>query len=135
MISAGLTRSRAKIAKYRGFLASVRVLAVLFSAGCFSPACSGAAPGTIGAALGQQADHHVFIRSAPPGQGADKAGLLVDDEVIALDGKPVAGMTPDDIRRAVRGDVGSTLTVTIRRNGEQRDVKVTRTPLLADKPK
>jgi carboxyl-terminal processing protease len=79
--------------------------------------------------------HHVFVRAAPPGEGAAQAGLLVDDEVIALDGKPVAGMTPDDIRRAVRGDVGSTLTVTILRNGEKREMKVTRTPLLAEKPK
>ena len=103
--------------------------------GTSTPACASSAPGTIGAALGQQSDHHVFVRSAPPGQGAEKAGLLVDDEVIALDGKLVAGMTPDDIRRAVRGDVGSTLTVTILRGGEKRDIKVTRTPLLANKPK
>ena len=103
--------------------------------GFSAPACSSAAPGTIGAALGQQADHHVFVRSAPPGQGADKAGLTSGDEVVALDGKSVAGMTPDDIRRAVRGDVGSTLVVTILRDGEKRDIRVTRTPLLADKPK
>jgi len=40
-------------------------------------------------------------------------------------------MTPDDIRRAVRGNVGSTLTVTILRNGQKQDVKVIRTPLTA----
>lgn len=98
-------------------------------------ACASAQPGTIGAALGQQSDHHVYLRAVPPGEGADKAGLLVDDEVVALDGKPVATMTPDDIRRAVRGDVGTTLTVTILRGGDKRDIKVTRTPLLAAKPK
>ena len=135
MISVGMTSSRAKSTKLGDFSRTF----VFLMTGCLAPTlsggCSGAAPGTIGAALGQQSDHHVFIRSAPPGQGADKAGLLVEDEVIALDGKPVLGMTPDDIRRAVRGDVGSTLTVTIRRNGEQRDIKVTRTPLLAEKAK
>lgn len=98
-------------------------------------ACASAAPGTIGAALGQRTDHHVFVRSVPPGQGADRAGLVVDDEVVAIQGRDVAEMTPDDIRRACRGDVGSTVTVTILRDGTRRDVKVTRTPLLADKPK
>lgn len=108
---------------------------LIVATGFSTPACSSAAPGTIGAALGQQSDGHVFVRSTPPGQGAERAGLLVDDEVIALDGKPVSGMTPDDIRRAVRGKVGERLNVTVLRRGERRDVVVTRTPLLADKPK
>jgi len=108
---------------------AVRTLILL--AFVLGTACGGSAPGTIGAALGQQSDRHVFIRATPPGEGAAQAGLLVDDEVIALDGNPVAGMTPDDIRRAVRGNVGSTLTVTILRNGQKQDVKVIRTPLTA----
>jgi len=69
----------------------------------------------------------------PPGQGAERAGLEIDDEIVMIDGKDVRAMSQDEVRRAVRGDVGSTLTVTILRNGEKRDVKVTRTPLLADK--
>lgn len=69
----------------------------------------------------------------PPGQGAERAGLEIDDEILMIDGKDVRAMSQDEVRRAVRGDVGSTLTVTILRNGEKRDVKVTRTPLLADK--
>jgi C-terminal processing protease CtpA/Prc len=100
--------------------------------GFIAVGCGSSVPGTIGAALGQQADHRVFVRAAPSGEGADKAGILVDDEVIALDGTPVAGMTPDDIRGAVRGKVGSTLMVTILRNGQKQDVKVMRTPLLSD---
>ena len=131
MIPVGMTVRLLKWSKSLGF----RTFLLVLVAGSSTPACAGSAPGTIGAALGQQTDHHVFVRTTPPGQGAEKAGLLVDDEVIALDGKPVAGMTPDDIRRAVRGDVGTTLTVTILRNGEKRDIKVTRTPLLAEKSK
>jgi len=96
-------------------------------------ACGSSAPGTIGAALGQKSDHRLFVRSMPPGQGAERAGLEIDDEIVMIDGKDVRAMSQDEVRRAVRGDVGSTLTVTILRNGEKRDVKVTRTPLLADK--
>ncbi len=100
-------------------------------------ACGSAAPGTIGAALGQRTDHHVFVRSLPPGQAAERAGLLVDDEILAIDGKDVQTMGELEIRKAVRGDVGTTMTVRIVRAGIEKplDVKVTRTPLLADKPK
>jgi len=75
----------------------------------------------------------------PAGEGADKAGLQVDDEILAIDGKDVRSMTEEDVRKAVRGDVGSTMTVTIVRTDsktgltEKRDMKVTRSPLLAEK--
>lgn len=94
--------------------------------------CASSAPGTIGAALGQRADHRLFIRSMPPGQGADRAGLAVDDEILFIDGRDVRGMSQDEIRGAVRGDVGSTMVLTISRGAERRVVKVVRTPLLAE---
>ena len=96
-------------------------------------ACSGAAPGTIGAKLGQQTDGRLFVREVPAGQGADQAGLVDDDEILAIDGRPVREMTQDDVRRAVRGDVGTTMTLSVQRSGVKRDVKVKRSPLLQDK--
>lgn len=86
-------------------------------------------PGTIGAALGKQADGRMFVRAAPPGQGAAEAGLLIDDEVVAIDGKPVKEMSEDDVRRAVRGDLGSSMNVTILRGGQRREVTVKRSRL------
>jgi hypothetical protein len=108
--------------------------AVVSAVGLLAPnlaGCSSPPPGTIGAALGQSAEHRLFVRSMPPGQGADRAGLLVDDEIVAIDGKDVRSMSPDDVRRAVRGDVGSTLVITILRGTERREMKIVRTPLLA----
>jgi carboxyl-terminal processing protease len=104
-------------------------------AGAAGVACGGSAPGTIGAGLGQKPDHRLFVRSLPPGEGADRAGVLIDDEILMIDAKDVRSMSQDDVRRAVRGDVGSSLTVTILRNGEKREVKVVRTPLMAEKAK
>lgn len=92
-------------------------------------ACGSAAPGTIGAALGKRKDGRVFVRAAPPGEGAAQAGLEVDDEIVAIDGRDVRTMNEQDIRRAVRGDVGTKFAVTIVRHGARRDVTVTRTPL------
>ncbi len=106
-------------------------MAVLLFA--FVIAACASAPGTIGALLGQRSDGRLFVRGVPAGQGADRAGLEIDDEIVAIDGRPVKEMSQEDVRRAVRGDVGSKLTVTVERAGQRRDVKVERSPILADK--
>lgn len=98
---------------------------------CAIGACSGAAPGTVGAGLGLRSDHRLFVRSLPPGEGGDRAGLQVDDEILLIDGKDVRPMTEEDVRQAVRGDVGSPLVLTVLRGTEKLDVKVVRSPLLA----
>jgi carboxyl-terminal processing protease len=104
-----------------------------FVVGIFA-GCGSAAPGTIGALMGQRPDGRLFVRGVPPGQGAERAGLEVEDEIVAIDGKPVKEMKEDDVRRAVRGDVGSTVVITLERGGQRREVKVQRSPILADKP-
>ncbi|HSO30917.1 MAG TPA: PDZ domain-containing protein [Labilithrix sp.] len=110
-------------------LLNVRVLAFSFTL----LACAGAAPGTIGAQLGQRPDGRLFVRGVPAGQGADQAGLEVEDEILAVDGHPVREMTQDDVKRAVRGDVGTTMVLSVERAGVKRDVTVKRTPMLAEK--
>ena len=91
--------------------------------------CASAPAGTIGAALGQRTDHRLFVRSAPPGEGADRAGLGEDDEILAIDGRDVHVMTEEEIRSAVRGPVGSTLVVKVQRGDDRRDVTVVRSPI------
>lgn len=114
----------------RRVVSLLNVLLLAFSLG--SVACAGAAPGTIGAQLGQKSDGRLFVRGIPAGQGADKAGLEVEDEILAIDGHPVREMTQDDVKRAVRGDVGTTMVLSVERGGFKRDVKVQRSPILAD---
>ncbi len=109
----------------------LNVLVLAFSLSLL--ACSGAAPGTIGAKLGQQTDGRLFVRGVPAGQGADQAGLVDDDEILAIDGRPVREMTEDDVRRAVRGDVGTSMTLRVERGGVKRDVKVKRSPLALER--
>src|SRR5438270_306582 len=92
--------------------------------------CGGSGPGTIGAALGKRADSRLFVRDVPPGQGADQAGLRVDDEILLIDGRSVQTMTPDEVRRAVRGDIGSAMVLTVLRGTEKLEIRVVRTPLL-----
>jgi hypothetical protein len=113
-------------------LARALVLGLVLGALCAG--CGSSAPGTIGAALGQTHDHRLYVRSLPPGQGAEKAGLVLDDEIVEIDGKAVSVMSPEEVRRAVRGDVGTTMVLKIRREGAEKEVKVTRSPLLPDSP-
>ena len=67
---------------------------------------------------------------------SDKAGLLAEDEITAIDGKPVAqlldGATTTELKQkrvtqALRGDPGTRVRLTIQRNGKPLDpVTVTR---------
>ena len=114
--------------------ALIAVSAALVSFALAASACTSPPPGTIGAGLGRRTDGRVFFRTVPPGQGAEKAGVRLDDELVAIDGKPVRDMGEADIKKAVRGDLGSTFTVTIERDGQRRDVKIERSAVLADRP-
>lgn len=90
--------------------------------------CGGSSAGSIGAVLGKRENGRLYVRDAPPGMAAWKAGLEPDDEIVAIDGHDVRAMTADDVRKAVRGDVGSTVILTVERNGVRRDVNVQRGP-------
>ena len=63
---------------------------------------------------------------------AQEAGLLPGDIIIAVEGQSVVGMTINDVSELVRGEEGTTLTVTVQRGEEEltftverRQIKVT----------
>lgn len=57
---------------------------------------------------------------------AERAGLQPGDEILAVDGKSLAGMTLIDAVNRVRGPEGTTVKLQVRRNGRIFDVTVTR---------
>ena len=63
-----------------------------------------------------------------PGSPAEAAGLLPGDEIIAVDGEDVLGIEPALVRLRVLGEAGTSLVLTILRDGtdEPFDVTVTR---------
>ena len=88
------------------------------------------APGSIGAVLAQAKDDgHVTIREVPPGLPAAAAGVEVGDEILLIDGRDVRAMSPDQIHRALEGDVGSTVRLTLLRRARIERVEVRRGPL------
>jgi membrane-associated protease RseP (regulator of RpoE activity) len=89
----------------------------------------GSWPGGIGAVLRHRPrDGRLVLSSVPEEGGAARAGLREGDAVVAIDGHPVASMASDDVGRLLRGEVGTRVTLRIRRDGAERDVAVERGP-------
>jgi predicted metalloprotease with PDZ domain len=86
--------------------------------------------GSVGAVLAKSnADGRVFVRDVPPGMGAARAGIAVGDEVVAIEGKPVVKMTPEEVHEALAGKVGTKVKVTVLRAGVTVECNVERGPL------
>lgn len=65
------------------------------------------------------------------GSAGDEGGLRPGDEVLSLDGTPILRFTLDDLDRVLdRGEIGSTHTFSIKRDGQERSVSVTLADLL-----
>lgn len=79
-------------------------------------ACASPWQGSVGAKLGKRnQDGRVFVREVPPDMAAAHAGLQLDDEILAIDGKPVQPMSADEVHAALAGKVGSFVTLSVRR--------------------
>ncbi|MDO1527697.1 Do family serine endopeptidase [Fulvimonas sp. R45] len=77
--------------------------------------------------LGLPDAHGVVVTRVAPGSSADKAGLQAGDVITALDGKPLGDSQQLHNAEGLQ-PVGSTLRMTVRRNGGERQVSATLTP-------
>lgn len=57
---------------------------------------------------------------------AATAGVETNDHIVAIDGKDARGMSSEDAVKLIRGPVGSVITLTIERDGEDFDVVIIR---------
>jgi C-terminal processing protease CtpA/Prc len=57
-----------------------------------------------------------------------RAGLEPGDEVLAVDGRDVRDLSPEAVHRALAGDIGSTVTLTVARRGGVERLTVVRKP-------
>jgi regulator of sigma E protease len=78
--------------------------------------------------IGVLPDINPIIRSAIPGDPADKAGLKPGDSVLAVDGERV--ILSSDLVKATSKNAGNLITITVRRNGQELQIPVT--PVLRD---
>ena len=100
----------------------------LAAALAFLPIACAAQRGTIGALLGQQPDGRVLVREAPKGLAADRAGVREGDEVLTVEGRDVRQMSAAELHKALSGEVGEQVKLTLLRGKEIVRVTLRRTP-------
>ena len=71
----------------------------------------------IGAYVDTTTDY-LTITSPIPGSPAEAAGLLPGDKIIAIDGEDMTGIDAELVRRKVLGPAGTTIALTVLRDGE-----------------
>ena len=54
-----------------------------------------------------------------PDSGAEKAGIKAGDTIVEVNGASTAGQKPEEIAKKLRGDEGTTVSVTVERGGQK----------------
>jgi len=83
--------------------------------------------GTIGAMLGRKNDGRVFVREAPAGLAAAKAGLREGDQILLVDGADVRALDERKLHLALSGEVGEPVKLTVERGDEVLRLTLVRT--------
>lgn len=66
------------------------------------------------------------IIEVAPGSSAQEAGILPGDTLIKVNGDSIAGMDQDQVSALVRGEEGTSLTVTVLRDGIEKEFSLKR---------
>jgi len=72
-------------------------------------------------------DQDVTLTEVLPGTPADKAHLRAGDHILAIDGKPLAGLTQDMVSHLMRGPVDSKVSLTVKPLDQQQASVITLT--------
>lgn len=89
--------------------------------------------GGIGAYI-QLVDSIVYVQQPMPGSPAEKAGLEMGDAFLEIDGVSVVPGTPESVSSKLRGPLGTTVKVKIKKLGKEQpeEVMVTRGNVIVD---
>lgn len=68
----------------------------------------------------------LYVREVPPGLAAAGAGLLPGDQIVMIEGLFVRDLDAKTIREKLRGEVGSTVALTVLRGEKVLHVRVSR---------
>lgn len=79
----------------------------------------------IGAEM-QKKNDQISITSPMKDSPAEKAGIRPKDVVTKVNGKSVVGKPLDEVVKLVRGKKGTTVTLTIKRGSQEKDIKIKR---------
>ncbi len=96
----------------------------------FDSDLSGSIGGGIGTQIGLR-DNRVTIIKVLKDTPAEKAGLQAGDTLIAVNGESMDGKTTDDAVKKIRGDVDTTVKLTVARGAETKEFNITRKEIIA----
>ena len=85
--------------------------------------------GNVGSGIGIEMglrDGYVRVLRTLPDNPARKAGILAGDIIYKVDGEEVWALDTDGVAQKIRGETGSEVTVTVVRDGEEKDFKMKR---------
>jgi len=77
--------------------------------------------GGIGA-MTRQIGNRTVISMVFPGYPAHTGGLKIGDEVIAIDGHNIIGLTPEETAKLMKGETGKPVSLTVRRYGNSEPI-------------
>jgi carboxyl-terminal processing protease len=86
----------------------------------------------VGVWVRRAADDRLVVLSVQPHSPADSAGVRPGDVLEQVAGRSVAGRSVADVVSDLRGDVGTPVTVALRRDGQQLQVRLLRAPVADD---
>jgi carboxyl-terminal processing protease len=91
----------------------------------FNDDLSGTIGGGVGAEIGTRSGQPTILRVID-NNPAEKAGLLAGDVITMVNDQSAKDWTSDRAASAIRGEVGTTVKITIARNGEEKTYTLTR---------
>ncbi|MHB9143906.1 MAG: S41 family peptidase [Symbiobacteriia bacterium] len=71
-------------------------------------------------------DDAIVVTSVLPNSPAEQVGMKPGDQILAVDGKSVRGLSLDDVLPLVRGKPGSTVILTLQRDKQTLEVQIVR---------
>ena len=74
--------------------------------------------GGVGIVMGFK-DNKITVISVMEGTPSEAAGIKTGDEIIAVDGVPTSEIEPEEVVLHIRGEIGSEVTLRVRRAGEE----------------
>lgn len=99
-------------------------------AGKFDKSLSGDIGGGIGAEIGIRGNQPTIVRPLKDSPST-KAGLKAGEKIMAVNGESVAGLTLDQVVAKLRGDIGTSVKVTLLDGQSRREVSIMREAIKA----
>lgn len=91
----------------------------------FNKDLTGNIGGGIGAEIGKRNDKPTVLRTLPD-TPASKSGLLSGDIILGVNDQSAEGWSVDDTVNKIRGEIGTTVKLTVRRGADAKEFTITR---------